>query len=140
VGEADADTKRELLAGARALLNPISWPEPFGMVMVEALACGTPVITSPIGAAPEIVEDGVTGFVCATSRAMRGAIEAADQIDRQRCREAVADRFSNDRMVRDYLDVYRAAIADSRRRGDPVSTPFSERQAASMAIDPIAGE
>jgi glycosyltransferase involved in cell wall biosynthesis len=140
VGEADADAKRQLLAGARALLNPISWPEPFGMVMVEALACGTPVITSPIGAAPEIVEDGVTGFVCGTPRAMRGAIEAADQIDRQRCRDAVADRFSSDRMVRDYVDVYRAAITDSRRRAEPVSTPFAALRAASMAIDPIAGE
>jgi glycosyltransferase involved in cell wall biosynthesis len=140
VGEADADAKRRLLAGARALLNPISWPEPFGMVMVEALACGTPVITAPIGAAPEIVEDGVTGFVCATPRAMRGAIEAAQQIDRKRCREAVADRFSTDRMVRDYLDVYRTAITDGQRRADAAPASFPARQAAAMAIDPVAGE
>jgi glycosyltransferase involved in cell wall biosynthesis len=140
VGEADADTKRRLLAGARCLLNPISWPEPFGMVMVEALACGTPVVTPPVGAAPEIVEHGVTGFLCATPRATRAAIQEVDQLDRSRCREAVARRFTVDRMVNGYLDVYRDAIDDSVRRRHTVPAFVAVEPAASMATDAVACE
>jgi glycosyltransferase involved in cell wall biosynthesis len=112
IGEADAATKRQLLTGARALLNPIQWPEPFGMVMVEALACGTPVIATPTGAAPEIVEHGVNGFLCDTPDAMVDAVAEVDQIDRQHCRASVRERFSIDRMVDGYLDVYRAVVSD----------------------------
>jgi glycosyltransferase involved in cell wall biosynthesis len=110
IGEADAATKRRLLTGARALLNPIQWPEPFGMVMVEALACGTPVIATPTGAAPEIVEHGVNGFLCDTPDAMVDAIADVGRIDRQRCRASVRQRFSIDRMVDGYLDVYGAVV------------------------------
>jgi glycosyltransferase involved in cell wall biosynthesis len=139
VGEADADTKRRLLAGARALLNPISWPEPFGMVMVEALACGTPVITSPIGAAPEIVEDGVTGFLCSTPRATGTAIESVDRLDRAQCRESVVRRFSVERMVNGYLDAYRAAVAHGRGRPSRASELLPTERAAAMHVNPIAG-
>ena len=115
IGEADAVTKRRLLSGATALLNPIQWPEPFGMVMVEALACGTPVITTPVGAAPEIVEHGVNGFLCETPDSMVEAIGAVGTLDREACRASVRRRFSVDRMVEGYLEVYEAVINRGQR-------------------------
>ncbi len=124
VGEADTAMKHCLLAGARALLNPIEWPEPFGMVMIEALACGTPVISTPCGAAPEIVEHGRTGFLAATPAEVAAAIDAVGRLDRVACRESVADRFSIERMVRGYLDIYRRAI-DGRRAAEPLSAAMT---------------
>jgi glycosyltransferase involved in cell wall biosynthesis len=116
VGEATNGTKIELLAGAVALLNPIRWPEPFGLVMTEALACGTPVLTCPRGAAPEIVDDGVTGFLCADDEAMVDAIGRVEELDRAACRAAVAERFSTARMVEAYIALYEeVAGGDSGR-------------------------
>jgi glycosyltransferase involved in cell wall biosynthesis len=111
VGEADRETKLALLGEADFLLNPIAWPEPFGMVMLEALACGTPVLTTPFGAAPEIVEDGVVGYVRETSRELADAIGHVDKIDRQACRERVARHFSVEQMVDRHVAVYERAIA-----------------------------
>jgi glycosyltransferase involved in cell wall biosynthesis len=111
VGEAANGTKLNLLAGAAALLNPIRWPEPFGLVMTEALACGTPVLTSQVGAAPEIVDDGVTGFLCADDAALVQAIERVDELDRAACRAAVVERFSTERMVAAYIALYRDVMA-----------------------------
>jgi glycosyltransferase involved in cell wall biosynthesis len=107
LGEVDHATKLALLGGARVLLNPISWPEPFGMVMIESLACGTPVITTLRGAAPEIVDDGVTGFVCASESALVDAVGRVDEIDRRACRAAVEGHFSLRRMVDDHVELYR---------------------------------
>jgi glycosyltransferase involved in cell wall biosynthesis len=107
VGEADAVTKRQLLAGAIALLNPITWPEPFGLVMVEALACGTPVITSPLGAAGEIVEEGVNGFLCGSKDAFVAALAEAPSLDRMACRASVVERFPVERMVEAHEWLYR---------------------------------
>jgi len=115
IGEADAATKRRLLSGATALLNPIQWPEPFGMVMVEALACGTPVITTPLGAAPEIIEHGVNGFLCETPDSMVEAIGAVRGLDREGCRASVRRHFSVERMVDGYLDVYEEIINRGHR-------------------------
>jgi glycosyltransferase involved in cell wall biosynthesis len=109
IGEADADRKRELYQSARALLMPIRWPEPFGLVMVEALACGTPVIAFPEGSAPELVEDGVTGFVVDDEHAMARAAERLGEIDPAACRETCERRFGVPAVVRGYVDVYRAA-------------------------------
>jgi glycosyltransferase involved in cell wall biosynthesis len=108
VGELDAGGKRALLAGASALLNPIEWSEPFGMAMVEAMACGTPVVGCPRGAAPEIVEHGMTGFLGDTDEEMIAGLKSLDRIDRNACRRRVADLFSVERMVDGYLQVYRA--------------------------------
>lgn len=113
VGECGGDDKLRLLGGAEALLNPIQWPEPFGLVMIEALACGTPVITCPRGAAPEIVDDGVTGFLVSDDDASIQALHAVRRLDRASCRQAVIERFSTRRMVADHLDLYRDLI----RRG-----------------------
>jgi glycosyltransferase involved in cell wall biosynthesis len=115
VGEVDHATKLELLGNARCLLNPIIWPEPFGMVMIEALACGTPVVTTGFGAAPEIVEDGVVGFVCNTEPELLEALARVDAIDRGRCRSIVEERFSAERMVRDHLSLYESVL-DARQR------------------------
>jgi glycosyltransferase involved in cell wall biosynthesis len=109
VGEADSQGKRELYQRARALLMPIRWPEPFGLVMVEALACGTPVIAFPEGSAPEVVEDGVTGFVVEDEHAMARAVARLGRIDPAACRESCERRFGVAAVVRGYEDVYRAA-------------------------------
>lgn len=110
VGEADFDQKVRLLSTATALVNPIRWPEPFGLVMAEALACGTPVVGGAIGAAPEIVDDGLTGFLANDVSSLVDGLSHIDLISRERCREVVADRFSADRMSADYVRFYRRVI------------------------------
>lgn len=114
IGEVDHIRKVELLQGALALLNPIRWPEPFGLVMIEALACGTPVIATNQGAAPEIVEDGLTGFLADTTQALVDAAVLAHTIDRQVCRRQAEERFSAQRMVEDHLRFYHQVIEQSR--------------------------
>jgi len=111
VGEADGDAKRALYQGARALLMPIRWPEPFGLVMVEALASGTPVIAFPEGSAPEVVEDGRTGFVVDDEHAMAAAVARLGEIDPEDCRRSCEERFSVAAVVRAYEDVYRDAAS-----------------------------
>jgi len=110
VGEADAQRKRDLYMGARALLMPIRWPEPFGLVMVEAAACGTPVIAFPEGSAPEVVQDGVTGFVVDDEHAMAAAIGRLGELDPADCRRACQERFGVPAVVSRYEDVYREAM------------------------------
>jgi glycosyltransferase involved in cell wall biosynthesis len=110
VGEIDAAAKLDLLGRARALLNPIRWDEPFGLNMVQALACGTPVITTPRGAAPEIVDHGATGFLVAGTDEAVAAVAWAAKLDRDACRAAVEDRFSARRMVADHLAFYRDVL------------------------------
>jgi glycosyltransferase involved in cell wall biosynthesis len=112
LGEVNTADKVRLLAGASFLLNPIAWPEPFGMVMVEALACGTPVLVTPLGAAPEIVYDGLTGFIRSSDAELVRCVEGVAGLDRRACRAVVAARFSSTRMVADHLALYQRAIAD----------------------------
>jgi len=112
VGEVDRGTKLELLAGADCLLNPIAWPEPFGMVMIEALACGTPVLTTPFGAAPEIVEDGVVGFVRSSAKGLAAALSRVHEIDRRACRLRVEQLFSVETMVEKHVALYERVAAD----------------------------
>lgn len=109
VGEVGGQEKLELLGGASCLLNPILWPEPFGMVMIEALACGTPVLSTAHGAAPEIVGDGV-GFVRQGRAGLVEALGRVDEIDRSACRAWVEERFSVGRMVAAHLAVYERAM------------------------------
>lgn len=107
VGEADGPTKRDLLARARVLLHPVTWPEPFGLAMAEAMACGTPVVALRKGSIPEVVADGETGFVVDTLDKMVAAIGRVDEIDPTRCRERVDRLFSVPRMVDGYERLYR---------------------------------
>jgi len=107
VGEVGEGAKRELLAGARALLCPIAWPEPFGLVMIEALACGTPVIAYRHGAVPEIVEHSATGFIVDDQDQAVEAVHALGRLQRARCRAAFEERFSVEAMTACYLQLYR---------------------------------
>ena len=106
VGEADHGTKLQLLRGATALVNPIRWPEPFGLVMIEALACGTPVLAFHEGAAPEIVDDGVTGYLCDDVDDLAEHLDKAVDLDRGACRTAAEARFSTARMVDDHRRLF----------------------------------
>lgn len=108
-GEVAHERKYELLSRARALLFPIQWPEPFGLVMAEAMACGTPVVAMRNGSVPEIVVDGETGFVVSDADTMRKAVERLGEISPERCRAHVEKRFSPAAMADGYLRVYEAA-------------------------------
>ena len=119
VGEVGGRAKLDLLGGAVALLNPIRWPEPFGLVMIEALACGTPVVSFRDGSAPEIVEDAVSGFLCDDEEDMAHALGRIGSIDRWRCRARVETRFSAERMVRDYLALYEEVVGSGRDQERP---------------------
>jgi len=111
VGEADAQRKRVLLSGARALVFPIQWEEPFGMVMIEAMACGTPVVAMRRGSVPEVVRDGVSGLVVDTYDEFVAAIDAVSVIDPADCRAHVEKYFDLPVMARGYERVYRAVVA-----------------------------
>ena len=106
VGEADHEAKNDLLGNALALLFPIQWDEPFGLVMIEAMACGTPVIALPGGSVPEIVEDGVSGWVCHSVEELAVRVKTVGEFDPAAVRDHAAGRFSLDRMVRQYADLY----------------------------------
>jgi glycosyltransferase involved in cell wall biosynthesis len=114
-GRVAAGERNRLLAGAGALLFPSSYPEPFGLVMLEAMACGTPVVATAVGAAPEIVEPGLTGQLGAAED-LAGLIPAALRLDRRRVRARAVERFSYSRMVDDYEALYAETVA---RRGAP---------------------
>ena len=111
VGEVAGHAKSELLAGAAGLLFPIRWPEPFGLVMAEALACGTPVVALDAGSVPEIVDHGVTGFVGASEDELVELVAGLSHIDRAACRQAAEARFSASAMADGYEAVYAAVLA-----------------------------
>jgi glycosyltransferase involved in cell wall biosynthesis len=110
LGEVTHGEKVELLQDARATLFPIDWEEPFGLVMIESMACGTPVIASRFGAVPEVIENGRSGIIVDDYREMAAALERADDLDPWECRHFAEERFSRERMVGDYVAAYRAAI------------------------------
>jgi glycosyltransferase involved in cell wall biosynthesis len=111
LGEVSDERKQSLLAGARALLFPIDWPEPFGIAVIEALACGTPVIARRRGSVPEIVAHGRTGFICDTEDDMVAAIGRLGTLSRVACRAAFEEHFAVERMAADYLAAYEREIA-----------------------------
>ncbi len=114
IGEICDRRKPDFLSGARALLMPIDWPEPFGLVMIEAMACGTPVIAFNRGSVPEIIEHGVTGFIVEDEAGAIAAARRIDTISRDRVRQRFEERFTARRMAEDYLAVYRALGAEKR--------------------------
>ncbi len=146
VGEVDGAEKLALLGEATCLLNPIAWPEPFGMVMIEALAAGTPVVATPCGAAPELVADGVTGFVRADEAGLAAALRAVAGLDRSACRSAAEEHFSAERMVADHLAVYeavrerRAAARPSRPQWSPAAATPTGVAPTPVAVAPPTGE
>jgi glycosyltransferase involved in cell wall biosynthesis len=131
IGEV-GDEKGDLYAGAHALLMPIRWPEPFGLVMTEAMACGTPVVAFPEGSAPEIVLDGETGFVVDDEREMAAAIGRLSEIAPERCRESARERFD----VRAVAEAYEQAYERARERPVDASarSPASSSRAAQGSL------
>jgi glycosyltransferase involved in cell wall biosynthesis len=113
VGEIDDWQKAEFLGNAAALLFPIRWPEPFGLVIIDAMACGTPVIAFRCGSVPELIDSGITGFVVDTHDDALGAIAKLAMIDRRSVRSQFERRFTARRMAADYLRIYEALIETS---------------------------
>ena len=107
IGEIGDHEKSEFLGNACALVFPIDWPEPFGLVMIEAMACGTPVVAYRLGSVPEIIDEGVTGFTVRDMNQAVNAVHRASTLDRRACRRVFEERFSVSRMASDYLSVYR---------------------------------
>lgn len=120
IGEADFEAKNELLGHSLGLLFPIGWDEPFGLVMIEAMACGTPVLAFPAGSVPEVVEDGVSGYVCASVDDMVGRLHEVQKLDPSKIRDYVGQYFSVHTMARKYAALY-SAIAGVQPPG-----PLSE--------------
>ncbi|PYX95386.1 MAG: glycosyl transferase [Acidobacteria bacterium] len=110
VGEIGYPDKNDFLGDAIALLFPINWAEPFGLVMMESIACGTPVIAYPRGSVPEIIEDGVSGFLVHNVEQAVKAVKRISQIDRRRCRQRFEERFTATRMCNDYLALYERLV------------------------------
>jgi glycosyltransferase involved in cell wall biosynthesis len=110
LGEVNHGQKVELLQDARVTLFPIEWEEPFGLVMIESMACGTPVIATRWGAVPEVIEDGRSGIIVDDYRQIAGALEEADKLVPRECRRYAEERFAPERMVADYVSAYEAAI------------------------------
>src|SRR3984885_7894974 len=108
IGEINDAQKPEFLSGATVLLVPIDWPEPFGLVMIEAMACGPPGIAFNRGSVPEIVEDGVTGFIVEDINGAIGAVDRLSHLSRANIRQKFEERFTSRRMALDYLSIYRS--------------------------------
>jgi glycosyltransferase involved in cell wall biosynthesis len=129
IGEVDDRTKQGFLAGAAALLFPIDWPEPFGLVMIEAMACGTPVIAFRSGSVPEVVDHGITGFVVDGEAEAVQAIGRLGELDRRQVRAQFERRFTAKRMAKEYVHHYEKlaanksiSLSDSMDRTDGIST------------------
>jgi glycosyltransferase involved in cell wall biosynthesis len=108
IGEIDETRKTSFLGNARALLFPIDWPEPFGLVMIEAMACGTPVVAWNCGSVPEVIDDGVTGFIVDDETEAVAAVKRLAMLDRAKVRSVFERRFTVERAAADYLSVYRS--------------------------------
>ncbi len=127
IGEIGEEEKSAFLGNALALLFPIAWPEPFGLVMIEAMACGTPVIAYRHGSVPEVIDQGVTGFIAEDLDEAVLAVEQASTLDRRLCRQTFERRFSTRRMARDYVKIYERLIAK------PPASPTRRRVASTAA-------
>jgi glycosyltransferase involved in cell wall biosynthesis len=128
IGEINETEKSQFLGNARALLFPVDWPEPFGLVMIEAMACGTPVIAFRRGAVPEILEDGLTGFIVESVDEAVCAVERLHELERWQIRRRFEQRFSAERVARDYLTIYRK-LALARNQHLAVEAPATGRRA-----------
>jgi glycosyltransferase involved in cell wall biosynthesis len=119
IGEISDGEKASFLSGAIALLAPIAWPEPFGLALIEAMACGTPVIAFNSGSVPEIIEDGLTGFVVEDEKEALLATDRLSRLSRGAIRRRFEERFTARRMAREYLAVYRSLIEFEALRSGP---------------------
>jgi len=129
--------KQPFLANAEALLFPIDWPEPFGLVMIEAMACGTPVIAYRAGSVPEVVEDGVTGFIVESEEEAVAAVSKLGRLDRRMIRARFEERFSARRMVREYENLYRNLTATTNSASHPRMAMRPQQSIHSLtSVDP----
>jgi glycosyltransferase involved in cell wall biosynthesis len=126
IGEVGGAEKSALLGGAAAMLFPIVWPEPFGLVMAESLACGTPVVALRRGSVPEVLDDGITGFLADDEDGLVRAIARLDVLDRARCRRSAETRFSSLVMADRYEDVYLQLLGE---------TDYGDQRPSELAID-----
>jgi glycosyltransferase involved in cell wall biosynthesis len=127
LGELDTQEKYELVGQSSVLLNPIQWDEPFGLVMVESLATGTPVVATPRGSVPEIIDDGRTGFVRSSFDELAEAVSRAGDLDRAVCRADVEERFTSARMAREYVGLFEALL-------DAETTEVARRRRAAHVL------
>lgn len=140
LGQVDEQRKRELMGNALALILPIDWPEPFGMVFIESLACGTPVLTCPQGSVPELLTDGVTGCVRCSVEDLAEAVKELPRISRRGCRRYAERRFDTRRMALEYVNVYsqalgRRSLFAKPERATPAETPdITTSQVEEVAI------
>jgi glycosyltransferase involved in cell wall biosynthesis len=139
IGEIGEIDKAAFLGGASALLFPVDWPEPFGLVMIEAMACGTPVIAFRRGAVPEILDHGTSGFIVDTIAAAVTAVHSIPGVDRAKVRAQFERRFTVERMARDYLRIYRRLISSGRtERADMVGGSDAAVRTARTATADLA--
>ncbi|MCX7359468.1 MAG: glycosyltransferase family 4 protein [Alphaproteobacteria bacterium] len=131
VGEITEHQKRDFLANAHALLFPIDWDEPFGLVMIEAMACGTPVVAYGRGSVPEVIDHGESGFIVASIDEAVRAVEAIVHLDRANVRHIFERRFTVERMTRDYVDIYRKQLSKARA---PCAGASSGTKEAALAL------
>jgi glycosyltransferase involved in cell wall biosynthesis len=127
IGEINDEQKSEFLGGALALLFTIDWPEPFGLAMIEALACGTPVIARPCGAVPEVIRPGITGFLAHEVDDLVAAVEKIDSIPREQCRREFEERFTSEVMVAKYERVYDRLIGSEAIETESISQAAAAR-------------
>jgi glycosyltransferase involved in cell wall biosynthesis len=123
IGEINEQQKTQFLGGARALLFPVDWPEPFGLSMIEAMACGTPVLAFRCGSVPEIIDEGVTGVIVDTMAEAIAALPRVLMLDRKMVRQRFEQRFSAARMAKDYVDVYRSLLDSKKSVGAGKQAP-----------------
>ena len=127
VGEITDEEKNDFLGDAYALICPYDWPEPFGIVLIEALACGTPVLAYRRGSIPEVIEDGITGIICEDLNQMMSSFDMVPKLERRRCRDSFEQRFTVERMVRDYVKVYERFIEGKNLLpGSPAMTTLDQ--------------
>ena len=132
VGEISDEEKNDFLGDALALVCPYDWPEPFGLVLIEALACGTPVLAYHRGSIPEILENGRTGFICDTLPEMMSVVDQISTISRADCRQAFEERFTVERMALDYVNVYRQMVGEGR---DQLRSAEGELAGSQITLD-----
>lgn len=129
IGEIGEDVKSEFLGNAAMLLFPIDWPEPFGMVMIESMACGTPIVAYGLGSVPEIIEPGKSGFIVSSIEEAVNAVKRIAEISRKDCRQVFMDRFTDKLMADEYVTLYRRLIEENRQTNFP---PLNQGQSTAM--------
>lgn len=135
IGEINEHQKTQFLGEAQALLFPVDWPEPFGLSMIEAMACGTPVLAFRCGSVPEIIEDGLTGAIVDTMEQAIVALPRVIALDRNKVRQRFEQRFSATRMANDYIDVYRDLLGSSKYANGRGRTPRHQSPAEAFAVN-----